>query len=81
MEVATLQLPSHKRYQENLDTLLFHLKAHQDKDIIVAPEVFLTSFDYEHMATAAKFSANANERGSSSILIRKRITSPGRHPK
>ena len=59
MEVATLQLPSHKRYQENLDTLLSQLKAHQDKDIIVAPEVFLTSFDYEHMATAAKFSANA----------------------
>lgn len=59
MEVVTLQLPSHQRYQENLDTLLSHLKEHQDKDIIVAPEVFLTSFDYEHMATAAKFSANA----------------------
>lgn len=59
MEVVTLQLPSHKRYQENLDTLLSHLKAHQDKQIIVAPEVFLTSFDYEHMVTAAKFSANA----------------------
>ena len=59
MEVVTLQLPSHKRYQENLDTLLSHLKTHQDKQIIVAPEVFLTSFDYEHMVTAAKFSANA----------------------
>jgi len=59
MEVVTLQLPSYKRYQENLDTLLFHLREHQDKQIIVAPEVFLTGFDYEHMATAAKFSANA----------------------
>ncbi len=59
MEVVTLQLPSHKRYQENLDTLLFYLKEHQDKHIIVAPEVFLTALDYEHMATAAKFSANA----------------------
>jgi len=59
MEVVTLQLPSHKRYQENLDTLLFHLKEHQDKHIVVAPEVFLTALDYEHMATAAKFSANA----------------------
>lgn len=59
MEVATLQLPSHQRYQENLDTLLFYIKEHQDKQLIVAPEVFLTSFDYEHMATAAKFSANA----------------------
>lgn len=59
MEVATLQLPSHKRYQENLDTLLFYLKEHQDKHIVLAPEVFLTSYDYEHMTTAAKFSANA----------------------
>ena len=46
MEVVTLQLPSHKRYQENLDTLLSYLKLHQDKQVIVAPEVFLTSFDY-----------------------------------
>ena len=59
LEVVTLQLPTHKRYQENLDTLLFHLDNNQDKHIIVAPEVFLTSFDYEHMRTAAKFSANA----------------------
>ena len=59
MEVATLQLPSHKRYQENLDTLLFYLKAHQDKHVVLAPEVFLTSYDFEHMTTAAKFSANA----------------------
>ncbi len=59
MEVVALQLSSQKRYQENLDTLLFYLKEHQDKHIVVAPEVFLTSFDYEHMATAAKFSAKA----------------------
>ena len=59
LEVASLQLPTHKRYQENLDTLLFHLENYKDKYIIVAPEVFLTGFDYEHMSTAAKFSANA----------------------
>ena len=59
MEVASLQLPSRKRYQENLETLLFYLKEHQDKHIVVAPEVFLTAYDYEHMTTAAKFSANA----------------------
>ena len=59
MEVVTLQLPVHKRYQDNLDNLLFHLHTHQDAQIIVAPEVTLTAFDYEHMATAAKFSANA----------------------
>ncbi|MEY3091171.1 MAG: hypothetical protein RL113_1487 [Pseudomonadota bacterium] len=59
MEVVVLQLPSHQRYQENFDTLLYHLKQYQDKHIVVAPEVFLTGFDYEHMDTAAKFSANA----------------------
>lgn len=59
MEVVTLQLPTHKRYQDNLDNLLLHLHTNQDKHIVVAPEVCLTAFDYEHMATAAKFSANA----------------------
>ena len=59
MEVASLQLPSHQRYQKNLETLLFYLKEHQDKHIVIAPEVFLTSYDYEHMTTAAKFSVNA----------------------
>jgi len=59
LDVVTLQLPSHPRYQENLDALLMHLEECQDKHIVVAPEVFLTGYDYEHMSTAAKFSANA----------------------
>jgi predicted amidohydrolase len=59
LEAVALQLPTHKRYQENLDTLFEHLTTYQDKHIIVAPEVFLTAFDYEHMTTAAKFSASA----------------------
>lgn len=59
LEAVALQLPSHPRYQENLETLLQYLRDHQEKELIVVPEVFLTSFDYEHMATAAKFSANA----------------------
>jgi predicted amidohydrolase len=59
LEVVTLQLPSHKRYQENLDTLLLYLKNHEDKHIVVAPEVYLTPYDYDHMSTAAKFSAKA----------------------
>ncbi|MEA1880006.1 MAG: carbon-nitrogen hydrolase family protein [Campylobacterota bacterium] len=59
LEVVSLQLPSHKRYQENLDNLLMHLEIHQDKHIVLVPEVFLTSFDFEHMTTAAKFSVNA----------------------
>ena len=59
LEVVSLQLPTHMRYQENLDTLLYYLKTNQDKHIVVAPEVCLTGFDYTHMATAAKFSASA----------------------
>jgi predicted amidohydrolase len=59
MEAVVLQLPSKKRYQENLDKLLELLKIHQDKQIIVAPEVYLTAYDYEHMETAAMFSLNA----------------------
>jgi predicted amidohydrolase len=59
MEAVVLQLPSKMRYQENLDKLLALLKEHQDKQIIVAPEVYLTAYDYEHLTTAAKFSAKA----------------------
>ena len=59
MKAAVLQLPSKMRYQENLDKLLDLLKEHKDKQIIVAPEVYLTAYDYEHLATAAKFSAKA----------------------
>jgi predicted amidohydrolase len=59
LEAVSLQLPSHQRYQENFDAFLLYLTEHQDKHIVVAPEVFLTGYDYEHMTTAAKFSANA----------------------
>jgi len=59
MKAIVLQLKSKKRYQENLDKLVEQLRTHLEKEIIVAPEVFLTAYDYEHLATAAKFSAKA----------------------
>ncbi len=59
LEVVALQLPTYKRYQDNFDTLLEYLRTHQDKHLVVAPEVFLTGFDYAHMQTAAKFSLKA----------------------
>ncbi len=59
LEVVALQLSTSPRYQENLDQLLSHLYTHQDKHLIVIPEVCLTGFDYAHMTTAAKFSAKA----------------------
>ena len=59
MEAVVLQFPSNKRYQENLDKLIGLIGLHHDKQIIVAPEVCLTAYDYEHLETAAMFSANA----------------------
>jgi len=59
MEAVVLQLPSKMRYQENLDKLLDLLKENRDKQIIVAPEVYLTAYDYDHLITAVKFSAKA----------------------
>ncbi|MEA1952857.1 MAG: carbon-nitrogen hydrolase family protein [Campylobacterota bacterium] len=59
MDVAVLQFPSKKRYQENLNKLLDFLHDNQDKKIVVIPEVYLTAYDYEHLSTAAKFSAKA----------------------
>jgi predicted amidohydrolase len=59
MSVAVLNLPSAKRYQENLDKLLELVRANSDKQIIVVPEVYLTAYDYDHLLTAAMFSAKA----------------------
>jgi len=59
LDVVSLQLQTQDRYQENLDALLAYLDQYQNKHIILVPEVFLTGFDYVHMTTAAKFSANA----------------------
>jgi len=59
MEAVVLQLPSKQRYQENLDKLIELIGMHHDKQIIVAPEVCLTAYDYDHLETAAMFSANA----------------------
>ncbi len=56
IQAVTLQLPTHRRYQENLDLLLELIEKHHDKKLIIAPEVVLTGFDYERMDTVAKFS-------------------------
>ena len=58
MKATVLQLPTKMRYQKNLDRLLSIVKEN-DSQIIVAPEVFLTAYDYEHLTTAVSFSAKA----------------------
>jgi len=59
ISVVSLQLPTKKRYQKNLDRLLELIKENRDKELIVTPEVFLTGYDYDNISTAGKFSAKA----------------------
>ncbi|SFV70857.1 Aliphatic amidase AmiE [hydrothermal vent metagenome] len=59
LKVVTLQLALKLTYQENLDLLIKHIIKHQDKDLLIAPEVCLTGFDYKNMHEASKFSHQA----------------------
>jgi len=59
MSVSVLNISTAKRYQKNLDKLIAIIRKNSDKQIIVAPEVYLTAYDYEHLHTAAMFSAKA----------------------
>ncbi len=62
LNAALLQLPALSRYQENLDTLLGYIEENPDADLIIAPEVALSGFDYAHIKTAAAFSRAALKR-------------------
>jgi len=53
--ITTLQFETTSNYQANLDKLLHLIKTHQGSDIIIAPEVCLTGFDYDHFDKAAHF--------------------------
>jgi len=52
--VATLQPKTAPTYQENLEILLSYIKQ-SSANLIVAPELCLTNFDYEHFEQAAAF--------------------------
>ena len=54
-KIALLQLKSFSSYQKNLDLLVKYIKAHQDKELIMAPEVYLTAYDYENFDKAIAF--------------------------
>ncbi len=57
--LCTLQFESTDNYQENLQTLTDLIKETSDNTIILAPEVCLTNFDYEHFEAASAFSSMA----------------------
>jgi predicted amidohydrolase len=59
LEASVLQLKSKKRYIKNLDILLQYIQDNPDKKIVVAPEVYLSAYDYEHIDTVSKFSIKA----------------------
>jgi predicted amidohydrolase len=52
--VASLQLKTAPTYQENLDILITHI-LNSPAHLIVAPELCLTNFDYEHFEEVASF--------------------------
>lgn len=57
--LCTLQFESTNNYENNLNTLASLIQETPDKSIILAPEVCLTNFDYEHFEAASTFSSKA----------------------
>jgi len=55
LKAAALQMPNRTPYQKNLDRLLLHLDSLSDHDIILAPEVSITDYDYDNLENAAAF--------------------------
>ncbi len=60
--IAILQLRTEPNYQKNLDTLIEYIHKNRDKDLIVAPEVYLTGFDYANFKEASDFYYTALEK-------------------
>jgi len=59
--VATLQPKTLPTYEENLNHLITYIQNSKAK-LIVAPELCLTNFDYEHFEEVAQFYSSALER-------------------
>ncbi len=53
--IAILQLKTESSYRRNLNTLIDYINKHRDKNLIVAPEVFLTAYDYDNFQKAYSF--------------------------
>ena len=54
-KIALLQLETSKVYQQNLDVLVEYIKSNSDRELIVAPEVYLTAYDYDNFEKAISF--------------------------
>lgn len=62
-DLIALQFPFFKdQYEENLKKLTEHIKKAPKGSVVVAPELCLTNFSFEHMQKSADFSKNALEQ-------------------
>lgn len=57
--IALLQFKTDSSYRDNLKKLIKYIKSNLDKELIVAPEVYLTGYDYEHFDKAVEFYSEA----------------------
>lgn len=62
LSLCTLQFETSNNYEDNLTTLSKLIEQTPENAIVLAPEVCLTDFDYEHFEEAALFSDHAIEK-------------------
>jgi len=55
LKAAALQMPNRTPYRVNLERLMSHIRQHATYDILLAPEVSMTDYDYDHLEEAAAF--------------------------
>ena len=77
MEATLLQLKNQRPYRRNLEKILHCLDEDSSGDLVVAPEVCLTDYDYEHLEEAVAFGEDAErllcERVDDGILALTRL--------
>ncbi len=61
-KIAVLQLKTESDYNKNLDKLIKYIEQNRGSDLIVAPEVLLTGFDYDNFDDVVEFYDVAIER-------------------
>ena len=62
IEAVALQLKNRIPYERNLKKILSYLDRYSTKDIILAPEVSLTDYDYDNIDRAVAFGKEADEK-------------------
>ena len=60
-DITLLQLKSSSSYKKNLEQLLDYIRENQNRDLIMAPEVYLTAYDYDNFEEAVAFYDTAME--------------------